>query len=131
MTMEQLSEKSGVTPRTIRYYVTQNLLPAPAKGCKDAYSENHLGILLRIKSFQAEGKSLDEIRAALAAVPTRRFIFPDHPVVIKFLPIPMEPHVLWKVTPDVTVQCRSDIPDSRFQRVVKAMEVFSKALQDE
>lgn len=58
-------------PRTIRYYTTLGLLDRPAflRGRVAHYGERHLLQLVAIKRLQAEGLSLDQVQARLAALP--------------------------------------------------------------
>ncbi|MFA6234618.1 MAG: MerR family transcriptional regulator [Bacteroidota bacterium] len=134
MTMEQLSERSGVSPRTIRYYVSMRLLPSPGKGQKFLYSEDHLNVLLWIKSHQENGKSLDEIRVLLGSrhFPSLEFSPTSDPNPI-FVPNGegIEMWRLYRISNDVSIQVRSNIPEQRFHRVVRAVEMFFTALKDE
>jgi DNA-binding transcriptional MerR regulator len=62
----QLSALGGVSRRTVRYYVQEGLLPAPlGLGRGARYGEEHLERLVKVKSLQEEGLSLDEVRRAL------------------------------------------------------------------
>src|SRR5215213_279576 len=61
-----LSRLSGVTPRTVRYYVAQGLLPSPEQaGPSTRYGEGHLARLRLIKRLQREHLPLAEIRGRL------------------------------------------------------------------
>jgi len=61
-----LADLGGVSRRTVRYYVQQELLPAPlGVGRGNHYSRKHLDQLLRVKALQEAGRTLDEIRHAL------------------------------------------------------------------
>jgi len=61
-----LAELGGVSRRTVRYYVQEQLLPAPfGVGRGDHYGQVHLDRLLQVKALQEAGRSLDEIRLAL------------------------------------------------------------------
>lgn len=54
-----------VTPRNVRYYRTIGLLSPPERaGGRANYTNSHLDEIVRIKRSQAEGRSLEEIRAA-------------------------------------------------------------------
>jgi len=68
LTLQQLTEQSGVPSRTIRYYIQQGLLPAP-KGQKRGayYTDSHLADLLRIRQWQEAGLSLEAIGNLLQA----------------------------------------------------------------
>ena len=60
-----LARLSGVSRRTVRYYVQEGLIPAPlGVGRGNHYSAEHLEQILRVKAMQEAGRSLDEIRNA-------------------------------------------------------------------
>ena len=67
--LNELSDRAGVTPRTVRYYIQQGLLPAPdAQGPSTRYRQGHLDRLLLIRQLQKEHQPLAEIRAQLEAL---------------------------------------------------------------
>ena len=67
--LAELSDLADVTPRTVRYYVQQGLLPSPgARGLGARYDRGHLDRLQLIKRLQREHLPLAEIRARLAAL---------------------------------------------------------------
>lgn len=62
----ELAELGGVSRRTIRYYIQENLLPPPlGVGRGRHYADRHLEQLLRVKSMQERGLTLEKIRRAL------------------------------------------------------------------
>lgn len=66
--LTELAKLADVTPRTIRFYIAQGLLAAPASlGPKTRYSDEHLERLLAIKRLQAAHQPLAEIRQQLRA----------------------------------------------------------------
>ena len=66
-TITELAEQAGVTPRTVRYYVAQGLLPSPGQvGAGARYSGAHLDRLLLIRQLQEAHQPLAEIRNRLA-----------------------------------------------------------------
>ena len=66
-TIAELADLAGVTPRTIRYYLAQGLLPSAGQtGPGTRYSEGHLARLRVIRILQAEHLPLAEIRRRLA-----------------------------------------------------------------
>jgi DNA-binding transcriptional MerR regulator len=68
--LNDLARLAEVTPRTIRYYIQQGLLPSPdLQGPGTRYTDEHLERLLLIKRLQAAHLPLAEIRAQLGAVP--------------------------------------------------------------
>jgi DNA-binding transcriptional MerR regulator len=65
--LDELAERAGVSPRTIRYYVQRGLLPAPAfRGRDTAYTHEHLVRLRAIRRLQELHLPLDAIQAELA-----------------------------------------------------------------
>ena len=65
-TLSDLARLADVTPRTIRYYVAQGLLPSPeAAGPATRYGEGHLLRLRFIRRLQRDHLPLAEIRARL------------------------------------------------------------------
>jgi DNA-binding transcriptional MerR regulator len=65
-TLTELSSLAGLTPRTVRYYLGQGLLPAVGvSGPGAKYEDTHLARLRLIKRLQAEHQPLAEIRRRL------------------------------------------------------------------
>jgi DNA-binding transcriptional MerR regulator len=65
-TIGQLAEAAGVTPRTIRYYTAEGLLPRPdARGQYALYSEEHLLRLRLIAQLKEAYLPLSEIKARI------------------------------------------------------------------
>ena len=68
--LAELCETAGVTPRTVRYYIQQGLLPAPeSRGPGAHYHEGHLARLRLIRRLQEEHLPLGEIRQRLERLP--------------------------------------------------------------
>lgn len=64
--LQELSAEAGVTPRTVRYYIQQGLLPAPEQqGPATRYGRSHLDRLRLIRHLQAEHQPLAVIRKRL------------------------------------------------------------------
>jgi DNA-binding transcriptional MerR regulator len=69
LSLKQLAEAADVTPRTIRYYVAQGLLPSPEQaGPNTRYTSGHLERLRLIKRLQAAHLPLATIRSQLDAL---------------------------------------------------------------
>jgi DNA-binding transcriptional MerR regulator len=65
-TIQELSQKSGVSRRNIYFYTQQGILPPPAgAGLAARYAEIHLRRLQAIPILRRQGLRLDEIRARL------------------------------------------------------------------
>ena len=68
MRIGELADQAGVNPKTIRYYESIGLLPAPQRmpsGYR-TYDTGDLGRLVFIRTAQRLGLTLDEIREVLA-----------------------------------------------------------------
>jgi len=64
--LTELADLAGVTPRTVRYYLAQGLLPAVGQsGPGSKYDARHLARLRLIRRLQAEHLPLAEIRRRL------------------------------------------------------------------
>jgi DNA-binding transcriptional MerR regulator len=65
--LSELCERTGVTPRTVRYYIQQGLLPSPGQSGPGAkYDQGHLSRLFLIRRLQQDHLPLAEIRKRLA-----------------------------------------------------------------
>src|SRR6188768_1872398 len=68
--LSDLVKLTGVTERTVRFYISQGLLPPPSqKGPNARYAEEHLDRLRLIKKMQLAHLPLAEIRNRLDALP--------------------------------------------------------------
>lgn len=66
LTISQLCQAAGVTPRTVHYYVQQGLLPpASVQGRHGTYDSRHLDRLRAIRKLQSEHLPLAVIRERL------------------------------------------------------------------
>jgi DNA-binding transcriptional MerR regulator len=69
----ELAALGGVSRRTVRYYVQEGLIAPPlGLGRGNHYSPDHLAQLLRVKSMQESGRTLDDIRGLLGQKPQPR-----------------------------------------------------------
>ncbi len=70
--LQELCTEAGVTPRTVRYYIQQGLLPAPEpQGPATRYGQGHLDRLRLIRDLQAEHQPLAVIRQRLEELPDK------------------------------------------------------------
>lgn len=67
--LQELADAAGVSPRTVRYYIAEGLLPPPEPaGHKTSYSANHLNRLELIGLLKEAYLPLKEIRGQLAVL---------------------------------------------------------------
>ncbi len=68
-TLTEIASIAGVTPRTVRYYVAQGLLPSPGEGGRGPhYDDTHLARLRLVRELQKRHLPLAEIRRRLTAM---------------------------------------------------------------
>ena len=67
--LNRLALFAGVTPRAVRFYIQQGLLPpADAPGLAAPFRQVHLDRVQLIRELQQEGLSIPEMRAYLQGV---------------------------------------------------------------
>jgi DNA-binding transcriptional MerR regulator len=119
LSLQDLSDQTGVPGRTIRFYITRGLLPAPLKsGRRAAYGRQHLALLERIKSLQAEGKTLQEVALVLGG---------GHPTAE-----PALAHRSWleyQVADDVIVRLPADLSPWRHRHIRRQLAEFAAQLR--
>jgi DNA-binding transcriptional MerR regulator len=67
-TLPQLAEEADVTPRTVRYYISEGLLRSPGGGPQARYDAGHRDRIRLIKQLQRSHLPLAEIRRRLAGL---------------------------------------------------------------
>lgn len=63
--LQELAGAAGVTPRTVRYYISEGLLPSPDRGPRAQYDPDQLARLRLIRQLQRNHLPLAEIRRRL------------------------------------------------------------------
>ena len=122
-TLMELGDATHLSARTIRYYITQDLLPGPVgQGRTAHYTEFHKQVLTDIALLKAEGKGLDQIRR----------IHEDRMSVLwKKVPKPDGNWDQFVLAGDVTVQFRSGMVAHRRHQVMHALGEFERAVKQE
>jgi len=104
----ELSEKSGIPPRTIRYYISKNLLNGPTQVGRNAiYTDSHLKRLEEIQDLKQKGLSLHEISVDSQKTDTSL----------------VEPTawIQYALEDDITVSIRSDVSPWRMNLIKKTL----------
>ncbi|HNQ35889.1 MAG TPA: helix-turn-helix domain-containing protein [bacterium] len=117
-TIYQLSEKSGYSLRTIRYYVQEGLIEPPAgRGRGGFYFDSHLDKLKEIRALQEKGTRIAAIKslaAAEKAVPMEEAI-------------PRNVRVGYLIAPGVELQVdreREETDGAAIRRIVRAARLM-------
>lgn len=112
--LAELAAETGVSPRTIRYYIARGLLDGPiVAGRGAAYTEGHLARLKKIRELQARGLMLAEIRLQLAGVGAAEALQPA------------DSWDRYPIAEDVTVWVRRDIAPWRSRTIARALAEFA------
>src|SRR4051795_9900023 len=70
LTVDELAARTGLTVRTVRFYASEGLLPAPTRRGRMAYYDSrHRMRLDLIRTLQEHGYTLSAIQRVLARVP--------------------------------------------------------------
>lgn len=70
LSIDQVASLTGLTARTVRYYIQQGLVSRPEGAKRGAYYERrHVEQLLLIRRWTDAGLSLDRVRELLAGAP--------------------------------------------------------------
>lgn len=70
LSIDELASLTGLTARTVRYYIQQGLVSRPEGAKRGAYYERrHVEQLLLIRRWTDAGLSLDRVRELLAGAP--------------------------------------------------------------
>lgn len=70
LTLEELTERVGITVRTVRFYTSKGLLPPPIRrGRSGYYSPQHVARLELVQELQSHGFTLSAIERYVAGIP--------------------------------------------------------------
>ena len=114
--LSELAALAGATRRTVRYYISQGLLPAPEGTGRGArYGDEHLARLRLIRKLQARHLPLAEIRSRLSNPHAQP---PIQPAVFETGPDPASPHRVM-APPPLGGASRADRPTRPGQSAVE------------
>lgn len=69
LSIEELAEQARVSPRTVRYYISEGLLPGPgARGKLASYGGDHLTRLRLIRRLLDQGMPLAKVKGVLGSL---------------------------------------------------------------
>lgn len=118
--LAELAQRSGVAPRTIRFYIARGLLPGPGSAGRHAlYGAAHLERLARIEELKREGRTLTEIGHVLEPGGAGGMRLPEP-----------EPRLVFTLTPEVEVTVRTGLPPWRLHRLRRALAALAQQLQE-
>lgn len=118
-TIEELSELTGFSRRTIRYYIQEGLLDPPAgRGRGGFYYDSHVQKLQQIKSLQDRGVTLAAIAELLQAEKFELAI-PSRDIWIRY-----------SIMPGLEINIKRELEQSKHKAISEIIKI-SKALLEE
>lgn len=120
--LDYLAKKTGVSRRTVRYYIQRGLLPPPLGQKRGSYyTEAHLERLQLILKFSAKGVPLIQIKKALSSDS------PDYTTKPK-ITIPRKIQERIEISRDVELVTRQDFFDD--DELIKIKEFIVQILEE-
>jgi len=128
--MPELEALTGLTARTIRFYISQGLLPpAFGRGPTATYDQTHLLRLHAIKELKGQHLQLHEIRQRLAELSDEEL-----GTLVEVESMPVEARALWRrisLHPDVELHVRERTGGDRdlaFEQRVSSLVAAAKGM---
>jgi DNA-binding transcriptional MerR regulator len=119
LSLAELSESSGVPPRTIRYYIARGILAGPDQAGRNArYDRQHLRRLREISKLKQKGLTLSEIAVRLSGGRAESEL-PSPATWLQFA-----------ISDDVSVLVRSDVAPWRMRRIRRWLAETSRRLEE-
>ena len=119
LSLAELSENSGVPPRTIRYYISRGILSGPNQAGRNArYDHGHLERLREISVLKEKGLTLSEIAVQLTG---------------EWKEQALPPPTNWLhfgISNDVSVMVRSDMAPWRMRKIRRWLADSSRWLEE-
>ena len=118
LSLAELSEETGVPPRTIRYYIARGLLSGPNQAGRAAsYGRDHVARLIEILKQQRAGATLAEIGVQVRSRSMRS----------------IEPAPCWRfeVSNDVVVEVQGGVSPWRMKTIRSAIAELARKLGQE
>jgi DNA-binding transcriptional MerR regulator len=110
-TIDELSELTGFTRRTVRYYIQEGLLEPPAgRGRGGFYYDSHLERLKLIKSLTEKGMGLATVMEYLAAGD------------IEVPELSREVWAKYEIVPGLEIDVRRDIEENVAKKIAEALK---------
>ena len=120
LSLSELAERSGIPPRTIRFYIARGLLAGPLKAGRGAsYGQEHLDRLAGIQEWQSKGLTLTEVGRRLAGA-ERSGSFPGEPLTL----------LSYQIAPEVTVQVQANVSPWRLRQIQRVLSEAASLLAE-
>jgi DNA-binding transcriptional MerR regulator len=125
-TMEEICEATGLSRRTIRYYIQEDLLAPPAgRGRGGFYNDSHIARLNEIRSMQDRGMRLSSIASFLRGETEAKEPHRDSNLSLQRTLL-----ARYDIAPWLTIEVRRDMEEKEARKVHEIIR-FARSLINE
>ena len=118
-TIDELCELTGLSRRTIRYYVQEGIIDPPAgRGRGGFYYDSQLEKLGQIRSLQEQGMTLSLIREQLRG--------PETPAA----PYSRDVWVRYEIMPGMEITVRRDLEEKEARRIAQLVRIARTTMKE-
>lgn len=129
--IEELSELTGFSRRTIRFYIQENIIEPPAgRGRGGFYFDSHLNALIKIKDLQNKGLNLESIRNILSG----SSISLDHELVQPEDKTRRQVWVKYEISDGIELNIRRDIEEKnskKISEIIKLLNISAEEIEND
>jgi DNA-binding transcriptional MerR regulator len=116
-TIEELSNLTGLSRRTIRYYIQKNIIKPPSgRGRGGFYYDSHLSNLLKIRSLQEKKLNLNSIKDILKG--TERVVKEDLKTYTRNL------RVRYEIVPGLEINISRSLEEKKSKKILEIIRLI-------
>ncbi len=126
-TIEDLTELTGYSRRTIRFYIQENIIEPPAgRGRGGFYFDSHLTALKKIKELQDKGLRLEAIKNMLNET-SPDIYFPESIAQKK---VKRQSWAKYEITDGIELNIRKDIEIKNNKKINEIIRILTKIVKE-
>jgi DNA-binding transcriptional MerR regulator len=116
-TIKEISNLTGFSRRTIRYYIQENIIEPPSgRGRGGFYYNSHLSDLLKIRSLQEKGLNLSFIKDILKG--TERTVKENSQIYARDL------RVRYKIVPGLEINISRSLEEKKSKKILEILRLI-------
>jgi len=120
--IDELSESTGFSRRTIRFYIQEKILEPPAgRGRGGFYFDSHKAVLLKIKELQAKGFNLESINNIIKMHEK----ISEEPIIFNQEKFDRQIWVKYTVEDGIELSVRRDVEEKNIKKINEMINFFS------
>ena len=126
-TIEDLSELTGYSRRTIRFYIQENIIDPPAgRGRGGFYFDSHLTALKKIRELQDKGLNLEAIKNIL----NRAMADIDITELINEEKVKRQSWAKYEISDGIELNIRKDIEIKNNKKINEIIKLLTKSVKE-